>query len=100
MQKDKALHMLLGFAIVVIFFYLFGFLVAATACFVAAIGKEVYDKVSGKGTPDFLDIVATVVGGGVGIGACFLFIGQQGENFSGSMTYHSERCGVKIESGG
>lgn len=30
---------------------------------VAAVGKELYDKYSGKGTPELMDIVYTVSGG-------------------------------------
>lgn len=32
-------------------------------CAAAAIGKEIYDKRSGKGTPDLLDAAATILGG-------------------------------------
>ena len=35
----------------------------AIACFVAGLGKEIYDKVSGKGTPERLDFFYTVFGG-------------------------------------
>lgn len=34
---------------------------AVAASIVAAVAKEVYDKVSKKGTPELMDIVATVV---------------------------------------
>jgi hypothetical protein len=30
---------------------------------IAGIGKEIYDRVSGKGTPEVLDAVATISGG-------------------------------------
>ena len=36
------------------------------AAALAGLGKEVYDAVTGSGTPELLDFVATVVGGLVG----------------------------------
>ena len=35
----------------------------AAVCAFFAIAKEVYDRASGKGTPDVLDAVATMLGG-------------------------------------
>lgn len=37
--------------------------VGAAVCALFAIGKEIYDRTSGKGTPDVLDAVATMLGG-------------------------------------
>ncbi len=38
-------------------------LLGALLCAALAIGKEVYDRVSKRGTPDLLDVVWTLIGG-------------------------------------
>lgn len=60
--QDKANHVIYG----MIIYYLAQFIltpVATLALVVAfAIGKEVYDWLSKKGTPEFLDFMSTVMG--------------------------------------
>ncbi len=53
--KDKKLHFLVGFLIAL--------LVNIYAVIVIGALKEIYDKVSKKGTPELLDFIYTVVGG-------------------------------------
>jgi hypothetical protein len=60
--SDKLFHFLAGivaFAVVAPF----GWTLAGAAVLAAGAGKEVWDRVSGKGTPDALDAVATFAGG-------------------------------------
>lgn len=64
---DKANHALYGYVIYTVGSFAGRFVgqpvpagLAMTAVF--ALGKEVYDKVSGKGTPDKMDFVATMAG--------------------------------------
>lgn len=66
-QHDKLLHFaagILAFAAILPFTGpWFAFAVAS----LAAVGKEAYDHLTGKGTPELLDAAATVAGGGVGV---------------------------------
>lgn len=58
---DKALHFIAG----VLLFMVGNFIameVGLALGFAYAIGKEVWDKVSGKGHPEFMDFVYTVAG--------------------------------------
>lgn len=73
---DKKLHIIVGFFIGLIGAYclgsaLFGF---GLSC-VAGLSKEVYDKVSGKGTVEGLDWLATCLGGMFGAGIHYLILG-------------------------
>lgn len=65
MEEDKVLHLVAGTVIYGVTDYFFGPEVAAASVLVAAIGKEVFDGVSGTGTADVNDIVATLAGSGV-----------------------------------
>lgn len=73
MKSDKKLHIYAGILISFIGACLFnsallGFLLA----FAAGVLKEVYDKVSGTGTVEGLDCLATMAGGSIGAGAKIL----------------------------
>lgn len=71
---DKKLHISVGAVISFFSCFIFPILIALGICTLAGIGKEVYDKVSKKGTVEFLDFVATELGGIAGIGLyMFLF---------------------------
>ena len=61
---DKALHFYSG-GMLAGMLMPFGFEVAWLVVAAAGVGKEVYDKVSGKGTPEWKDAFATIVGGSV-----------------------------------
>jgi len=60
--QDKKKHFVAGFAITAVVSLFFGYIVGAIAAVIAAAGKELYDKATGKGTPEILDFVATVLG--------------------------------------
>jgi hypothetical protein len=61
--QDKVLHFVVGFAgslvIGLLLTPLWGFLLACTT----GVGKEVYDKLSQRGTPELMDALATIAGG-------------------------------------
>jgi hypothetical protein len=61
MPTDKLLHILAGIAIAAAASP-FGAVPAFCAVLFTAISKELYDR-AGRGTPELLDAVATVVGG-------------------------------------
>ena len=61
---DKQLHFFSGGFLAALLMP-FGFEVAWLVVAAAGVGKEVYDKVSGKGTPEWKDAFATIVGGSV-----------------------------------
>lgn len=70
LPHDKSLHALAGAAIFSAAYTLFHFAalpaleIAAAAVLLAAIGKEVYDRIHrDRHTPDLMDAVATVAGG-------------------------------------
>ncbi len=60
--QDKRKHFIAGFGIAIVASLSVGYLIAVILAILAGAGKEIYDKVTGKGTPEFLDFVATVVG--------------------------------------
>lgn len=73
MPKDKILYVIVGFIIGFLGAYflrsaLFGF---GLAC-LAGLLKEIYDKVTGRGTVEGLDALATMAGGLIGAGAKIL----------------------------
>jgi hypothetical protein len=59
---DKAMHLIIGASLACL-----GALVTpmlgVILCATGAMGKEIYDKVSGKGNPEWLDCFATLAGG-------------------------------------
>ena len=61
---DKALHFYSGGMLAGMLMPL-GFEVAWTGVAIAGVGKELYDLLSGKGTPEWKDAFATIVGGSV-----------------------------------
>lgn len=61
MASDKWLHLAAGFTIVALIAP-FSILWAVVAAAVIGVGKELYDQISGKGTPELLDIAAVLVG--------------------------------------
>jgi len=60
--RDKQLHFLAG-VIIALFTIFLPILYSLILVCIAAVGKEVYDKVSKKGTCEVLDAVATIAGG-------------------------------------
>lgn len=59
--QDKANHFIYGFVIFILSNLILNAYFALAIVFCFAAGKEVYDKVSGKGTPEILDFVATLI---------------------------------------
>ena len=57
---DKARHAFYGSWIYILSTLVLPTTFALALVVVIAIGKEVYDKVSGKGTPELMDIVYTI----------------------------------------
>ena len=67
MPKDKTLHLLAGLALSLVAGLLFCPLIGlATAAVVGALKEIIWDWLLKKGTPEFLDFVATVAGGAIG----------------------------------
>lgn len=62
LSQDKANHLAYGAALACLGAF-HSVLTGAALCAAFGIGKEVYDRVSRKGTPDVLDAVATLLGG-------------------------------------
>jgi hypothetical protein len=69
-MNDKVKHLIAG-GLTALFFLPFGLGVSAVAVLVVAVGKEIYD-LTGRGTPEWLDLVATLAGGAIVIGPCLL----------------------------
>ena len=63
---DKRLHFGCGVSICLLVGIAITPIVGLVAAVLAGIGKEWYDIVSGRGTPELLDFVATAAGGLVG----------------------------------
>lgn len=61
---DKANHFIYG-AIAASLGGLHSVAIGGLLCVLVAVAKEIYDKRSGKGDPEVLDVVATVLGGAV-----------------------------------
>lgn len=61
-QQGKKKHFVAGFAITAIVSLFFGYIIGVLVAVIAAAGKELYDKVTGTGTPEVLDFVATIAG--------------------------------------
>lgn len=65
MPNDKIIHFLGGAVICLAVSLFFGGLIGLTVAIVAGIIKEAYDM-TGKGTPELMDAIATIAGGLVG----------------------------------
>jgi hypothetical protein len=67
MEHDKKLHLLAGLALALSAGLLFCPLVGlVTAAVVGALKEIIWDWLLKKGTPEFMDFVATVAGGVIG----------------------------------
>ena len=66
-EKDKLLHILISAIIVTMFGMITPTWVAALATLCVGFAKEVYDKVSGKGCFEWMDLVCDCVGILIGI---------------------------------
>lgn len=61
-ELDKANHFIYGNILALIFSLFLSIEISLLAVFAVANGKEIYDKVSGKGTLDIMDVVWTMFG--------------------------------------
>lgn len=60
--KDKLMHFVAGYCIAATINPLLGALSAVVVTIIIALAKEVFDKATDRGTPELLDIIATVAG--------------------------------------
>ena len=66
-SKDKQKHLLAGLALSILAgLFLYPLIGLATAAVVGALKEIIWDWLLKKGTPEFLDFVATVAGGVLG----------------------------------
>lgn len=66
-EKDKLLHIVISAIIMVTFGLILPTWVAALATLCVGISKEIYDKISGKGHPELMDIIYDCIGILIGI---------------------------------
>lgn len=62
---DKAYHLIAGLIIFAGVHFVNNFLALVIVC-VVAVAKEIYDKISKTGTPEYADILYTILGGILG----------------------------------
>lgn len=67
MSNDKLKHALVSAAIAAILSLFLSWWGAALITLAIGIGKEIYDKVSGKGCAEWLDLLADIVGIIIGV---------------------------------
>lgn len=70
---DKKKHFAVGVGIVFAVGMVISPVAGVAVSIAAALGKEVYDSVTEKGTPSVQDFVVTVIGSGVGFLICEVF---------------------------
>lgn len=69
--KDALLHALAGMILSILAVFSVSF--SVVAILIAAAGKEIFDLITKKGTPDVKDFLATLFGGLLGIVTLLLF---------------------------
>lgn len=62
MRLDKALHFITSYSLTLSTALYLPLWVAVAATLIVGVGKEVFDKVSGKGSAEFGDLLADVAG--------------------------------------
>lgn len=60
LEKDKVKHLLIGLIIYLSLARFTHIFIALIITFIIGVGKEVYDKISKKGKPEFMDFIYTV----------------------------------------
>lgn len=65
--EDKLKHVVVSAIICVVLNLFLPWWVAAILILAIGVGKEVYDKVSGKGHPEWMDLLADLIGILIGI---------------------------------
>lgn len=66
-EKDKLLHIVVSAIIMTVLGLILPTMVAALATLCVGISKEIYDKISGKGHPELMDIICDCIGILIGI---------------------------------
>ena len=66
-EKDKLLHIVVSAIIMTVLGLILPTLVAALVTLCVGISKELYDKVSGKGNPELMDIIYDCIGILIGV---------------------------------
>ena len=59
--QDKANHFFYGFLIFIFFNVFLSDLISLSIIVFIALAKEIYDKISKKGTPEILDFIFTIL---------------------------------------
>lgn len=67
MGKDKYMHAVLSALLCGVLKHCAGLPLAVCITVAVGIGKEVYDRVSGRGTADYRDIMADIAGTMIGV---------------------------------
>ena len=67
LREDKLKHIVVSAIMAVVLNLIFPWWAAGLLTLAIGVGKEVYDKVSGKGYPEWEDLVADVVGIVIGL---------------------------------
>jgi len=76
MQRDKLKHLLAGIGISLVFGVQFSPLIGLiTAAIVGALKEIIWDWLLKKGTPEFMDFLATALGGAIAYMAIKLILG-------------------------
>lgn len=60
--EDKRKHFIVGFAIAAVVSLPLGYLIGIASAVVIGAAKEAYDHLTGKGTPEVKDFIATALG--------------------------------------
>lgn len=61
LPQDKANHAVYGTALYILLSYPFPLLALGAVIFIATAKELMYDKIMAKGTPDYMDFVATII---------------------------------------
>jgi hypothetical protein len=67
--EDKKLHLIAGVGVCGLVSLFLGYLIGLVVTLVAGAGKEAYDYLTKKGTPEFADFVYTAIGA-----VCFIVL--------------------------
>ena len=67
LNKDKLLHIVVSATIMVVLNLILPTWAAVLTTLVIGISKEIYDKLSGKGHPDLMDIICDCIGILIGV---------------------------------
>lgn len=66
-SKDKWEHFAVASTLTCLLRFAFPRWIAGAIALAISVGKEIYDKVSGKGTPEWKDLLADILGIAIGL---------------------------------